>query len=275
MCPVWAISMGSSPAKAMSLNARVVDILDAAQPAGSISWSRTSIRRPVRRGTRCLFSATQIGRLLGVPVQTFDFARTFGEIEVAARQSSEMKPECSVFNEREVGMLIKEGHSLLLLIDLQERLAPAIRDIDAVLRHNLWLVAVAQRLGVPVAATVQAGLGPMAPELTRCIPAADVVEKIHFSAVADGWPEALPGFSRRQVVLTEPRHTFAFCRRHSVCWNEEVFVSRPSARGGRRRTGARAPRAAGCRIVRARWWPSNGCTRPARMFPRDPAGRPR
>ena len=32
---------------------------------------------------RGVFSATQIGRLLGVPVQTFDFARTFGEIEAA------------------------------------------------------------------------------------------------------------------------------------------------------------------------------------------------
>ena len=101
-------------------------------------------------------------------------------------------------------MLIRADHSLLLLIDLQERLAPAIRDIDAVLRHNLWLVAVAQRLAVPVAATVQypAGLGPMVPALTARIPAEDVVEKIHFSAVADGCLEALSGFSRRQVVLT-------------------------------------------------------------------------
>ena len=64
-------------------------------------------------------------------------------------------------------MLIRADQSMLLLIDLQERLAPAIHDIDAVLRHNLWLVAVAQRLGVPVAATVQypTGLGPMVPAL--------------------------------------------------------------------------------------------------------------
>ncbi len=32
---------------------------------------------------RGIFSATQIGRLLGVPIQTFDLARTFGEIEAA------------------------------------------------------------------------------------------------------------------------------------------------------------------------------------------------
>jgi len=78
-------------------------------------------------------------------------------------------------------MLINADHSLLLLIDLQERLAPAIQDIDTVLRHNLWLVAVAQRLAVPVGATVQypSGLGPMVPELGTCIAPDRIVEKIH------------------------------------------------------------------------------------------------
>ena len=101
-------------------------------------------------------------------------------------------------------MLINADHSLLLLIDLQERLAPAIQDIDTVLRHNLWLVTVAQRLSVPVGATVQypAGLGPMVPELGASVPPDRVVEKIHFSAVADGCLERLPDFSRRQIVLT-------------------------------------------------------------------------
>ena len=101
-------------------------------------------------------------------------------------------------------MLIDADHSLLLLIDLQERLAPAIQDIDTVLRHNLWLVAVAQRLAVPVGATVQypSGLGPLVTELSDAIPPERVVEKIHFSAVADGCLERLPDFSRRQVVLT-------------------------------------------------------------------------
>jgi nicotinamidase-related amidase len=101
-------------------------------------------------------------------------------------------------------MLIKSSQSMLLLIDLQERLAPAIHDGDAVLRHNLWLVEIAQRLALPVGATVQypSGLGPMIPALSARIAAPNVVEKVHFSAVADACLVDLPGFSRRQIVLT-------------------------------------------------------------------------
>lgn len=153
-------------------------------------------------------------------------------------------------------MLIKAGHSLLLLIDLQERLAPAIRDIDAVLRHNLWLVAVAQRLGVPVAVTVQypAGLGPMVPELTARIPAADVVEKIHFSAVADGCLEALPGFSRRQVVLTGTEaHVCVLQTALGLLeLGKEVFVVAEAVGSRRpedRELALERLRQAGCRIV--------------------------
>lgn len=101
-------------------------------------------------------------------------------------------------------MLIKSEQSLLLLIDLQERLLPAIDQSGAVVKHNLWLAEVARHLGVPVAATVQypAGLGPLMPALAERVPAECVAEKIHFSAVADGCLEGQSEFSRRQVVLT-------------------------------------------------------------------------
>lgn len=99
-------------------------------------------------------------------------------------------------------MLIQPEQSLLLMIDLQERLAPAIQDIDKVVETNLWLAHVARRLSVPVAATVQypAGLGPMLPLLREHVD--DVVDKIHFSAVADGCLRSVPAMARAQVVIT-------------------------------------------------------------------------
>ena len=153
-------------------------------------------------------------------------------------------------------MLINSEHSLLLLIDLQERLAPAIQDIDTVLRHNLWLAAVAQRLSVPVGATVQypSGLGPLVPELGAAIPPDRIVEKIHFSAVADGCLERLPDFSRRQIVLTGTEaHVCVLQTALGLrALGKEVFVV-AEAVGSRRATDkdlalARL-RQEGCRIV--------------------------
>lgn len=101
-------------------------------------------------------------------------------------------------------MLLKADQSLLLVIDIQTRLAPAIHEGAAVTAHNRWLVQVARRLAVPVLATVQypKGLGPLLPELTELLAEGEVVEKIHFSAVADGCLEEAPAFVRRQVVVT-------------------------------------------------------------------------
>lgn len=101
-------------------------------------------------------------------------------------------------------MLTKANQSALLMIDLQERLAPAIHDFADIQRHNQWLLGVAQRLGIPVAATVQypQGLGSMIQELAALIVPEHIVEKIHFSAVADGCLDNLAALERPQVILT-------------------------------------------------------------------------
>lgn len=66
------------------LNARVVDILDALKHLGRQHILVEDIdpvtAQPRVRG---LFSATHIGRLLGVPVLGFELASTFAEIEAA------------------------------------------------------------------------------------------------------------------------------------------------------------------------------------------------
>lgn len=101
-------------------------------------------------------------------------------------------------------MLINAQNSLLLIIDIQQRLVPAIHDVEALIRHNVWLARIAQKLGVPILATEQypAGLGPTVPEVAALVPPGCLVEKIHFSAVAGGGLQALPDFARDTVVLT-------------------------------------------------------------------------
>jgi nicotinamidase-related amidase len=125
-------------------------------------------------------------------------------------------------------MLLTAEHSLLLVVDIQERLAPAINGGQAVLENTLWLARVAQRLEVPVLATVQypQGLGPLVPELAALLPREAVVEKSHFSAVAEGCLDALPDYARRQVVLagTETHVCVLQTALDLIARGKEVFV---------------------------------------------------
>ena len=101
-------------------------------------------------------------------------------------------------------LLIAAESSLLLHIDLQQRLLPAIEQGQQAVDNAIWLTEIARRLGVPVGATVQypQGLGPFAAELAARLRPGETVEKIHFSAVRDGCLEALAGFGRPQIVVT-------------------------------------------------------------------------
>lgn len=85
-------------------------------------------------------------------------------------------------------MRIKVSDSLLLIVDLQGRLLPAIDEGETVLFHATWLVDVAQTLGVPVLATEhcpeRVGLTDSA--LRERLAADCIVEKTHFSAVTEG-----------------------------------------------------------------------------------------
>lgn len=100
-------------------------------------------------------------------------------------------------------MLLRADLSVLLLIDLQERLQPAIDGAEQVLAASLWLTRVAQRLKVPILCTEQypRGLGSTVPTLRSLLPADGIVDKIHFSALPEGRLLKLPGASRPQFVV--------------------------------------------------------------------------
>jgi nicotinamidase-related amidase len=99
--------------------------------------------------------------------------------------------------------LIRPDQSALLVIDVQERLLSHIHDWQRVLGHIDWLVQVAQRLDVPVAATEQypQGIGHTHAQVATRLPAGATGEKIHFSCVAGNCLPGLPGMERPQVVV--------------------------------------------------------------------------
>lgn len=100
-------------------------------------------------------------------------------------------------------MLMKAELSSLLVVDMQDRLLPHVHDWQRTLDHVLWLVRVAQKVGVPVLASEQypKGLGHTQPDLAALLPAGSVAEKSHFSCVAAQCLDGLPGAERPQVVI--------------------------------------------------------------------------
>ncbi len=100
-------------------------------------------------------------------------------------------------------MLIERDRSALLVVDIQERLLPHIHEGQAVLDNAVWLVKVAQRLGVPVMLSEQypRGIGHTVAVLRELTFPENIAEKLHFSCVAAHCLEGLPGSERPQVVV--------------------------------------------------------------------------
>ncbi len=101
-------------------------------------------------------------------------------------------------------MLIHAEQSTLLVIDIQERLFPAIERHVSLAEHSAWLIQVARRIGVPVLLTEQysKGLGPTIASLREGVADEAIIEKLHFSAARDGELFKRPGGERPQFVVS-------------------------------------------------------------------------
>jgi len=101
-------------------------------------------------------------------------------------------------------MLIRSKNSVLILVDFQERLVPAIDNGAAAVEKACLLLKVARRLSVPLLITEQypKGLGPTARVLRDLAPEVSPIEKITFSAMQEGaFVQALRDSGRQQVVI--------------------------------------------------------------------------
>lgn len=80
--------------------------------------------------------------------------------------------------------LLPTQSSCLAVIDVQEKLIPAIDQAQAVLRSCRFLMQIAQLLKVPILLTEQypRGLGRTVPELLEGLPVLPTAEKMRFSA---------------------------------------------------------------------------------------------
>lgn len=104
-------------------------------------------------------------------------------------------------------MMLDASKSQLLIIDVQERLLPAMHDPVAVEKSCALLLQAASVLNIPVTISEQyvKGLGGTSPTLKAHSGAADILEKIHFSCMRDdtiaSHLEKLKQAGRSQIVL--------------------------------------------------------------------------
>ena len=98
-------------------------------------------------------------------------------------------------------MLLSAERSVLLLLDLQQRLMPAIHDGESVITTAARLAEAALLLNVPVIATEQysAGLGPTVEALAG-YPRATLAKTAFSAATAPGFDGLIPAGTREIIV---------------------------------------------------------------------------
>jgi nicotinamidase-related amidase len=115
-------------------------------------------------------------------------------------------------------VLLRRDRSCLLVVDVQERLAPAMSDPVPVLRNAGILLQAARRLDVPVVVSEQypKGLGATLPELKALAPADSILGKVSFSCAGDA------GLRRRFEELARPQIVVCGMEAH-VCVLQSAF----------------------------------------------------
>jgi nicotinamidase-related amidase len=98
---------------------------------------------------------------------------------------------------------LSQRHSALLVIDLQEKLLPAMLDSPEVTANASKMIRAAQLLQLPILATEQypAGLGPTCPPIREAMGEAQMAEKLAFSACVEPILKSLHASVVRQVLI--------------------------------------------------------------------------
>lgn len=98
---------------------------------------------------------------------------------------------------------LKSQESVLMVIDIQERLVPVMERCDQVIRNAQILISAAQRLDIPVIVTEQypKGLGKTVKELSDMLGAFQAFEKLSFSAYTPDVAAELARLGRKKVIV--------------------------------------------------------------------------
>ena len=92
----------------------------------------------------------------------------------------------------------------LVVIDIQEKLLPPIREKERLVRNAQLLVRLADILSLPIIVSTQyvKGLGPTVPEIASLLPSVETVDKLEFGCFSNGeYCSAVGKLSNRNTLL--------------------------------------------------------------------------
>lgn len=101
-------------------------------------------------------------------------------------------------------MLLNKNDSILLLIDVQEKLTPFILNQDKIISRCEWLLKLAAKMKVPVLTSEQypQGLGSTVEPLNKYCSSVNCIEKVHFSCMQEPkYVHRLSEFKKNQLIL--------------------------------------------------------------------------
>ena len=101
-------------------------------------------------------------------------------------------------------VFLNKEDSVLLIIDIQEKLAAVMKMKDPVVANCLHLIELAKMLDIPIVVTEQypRGLGHTVPEITGALPSARPVEKVAFNCCgAPAFLVEVKKHNRKKIIV--------------------------------------------------------------------------
>lgn len=99
---------------------------------------------------------------------------------------------------------LNKEETVLFVIDIQDRLIPAMKDKFQIIKNNTTLITAAKEMNFPILATEQypKGLGRTIPELLQLIGEENIFAKNSFTAYTEDVKDKLESLGRKKVLIT-------------------------------------------------------------------------
>lgn len=99
---------------------------------------------------------------------------------------------------------LNKEETVLFVIDIQEKLVPAMKDKSQIIKNNKILITAAKEMDFPVVTTEQypKGLGRTVPELLQLIGEENIFAKNSFTAYTKEVEEKLKSLGRKSILIS-------------------------------------------------------------------------